>query len=248
MWEHTLQHRFGGHGALAGHAVGNLLIAGLADVLGSHIAALDTVAQLTQSHGRVVPMSEQPLDIEAEVAGLDDDPRVIRLVRGQVAVATTPGSVRRVRLIPSHPPGGRDALNAIDSADVVTLGPGSWFSSVIPHLLVPDIVHALAATDALKVVVLNLTAEPGETSGFSAERHIHMLSQHAPMLRVDRILVDATTVNSSVELANLERAAASLGAILIAADVQEHDENGRPTERHDPVKLAAALKDISLTR
>ena len=150
--------------------------------------------------------------------------------------------------IPIHPPCVRYALNAIDSADVVTLGPGSWFSSVIPHLLVPDIVHALAATDALKVVVLNLTAEPGETSGFSAERHIHMLSQHAPMLRVDRILVDATTVNSSVELANLERAAASLGAILIAADVQEHDESGRPTERHDPVKLAAALKDISLTR
>ena len=248
MWEETLQHRFGGHGALAGHAVGNLLLAGLADVLGSHVAALDTVARLTRSHGRVLPMCEQPLDIEADVSGLDDDPRIIRLVRGQVAVAATPGSVRRVRLIPGSPPGGKDALAAIAAADMVTLGPGSWFSSVIPHLLVPDIVHALATTEAMKVVVMNLTSEPGETGGFSAERHIHMLSQHAPSLRVDRIVIDEATIGSSVELKNLQRAAAGLGAEMVCTNVSEHDEYGRSTERHDSAKLAAALDNLYANR
>ena len=186
LWATTLQHRFGGTGALAGHAVGNLLIAGLAEVLGDMQAALDQVTTLTGSRGRVLPMVNQPLNIEAEVAGLDDDPRVMRPVRGQVAVATTPGQVRRVHLLRDSPQANPRALQALNEADIITLGPGSWFSSVLPHVLVPQIVDAISRSDALRVLVLNLSAEPGETSGFSVERHLHVLAQHAPKLRVDR--------------------------------------------------------------
>ena len=246
LWARTLQHRFGGNGALAGHAVGNLLIAGLADVLGDEQAALDKIAELTRSRGRVVPMCNQPLEIEAEVAGLDDDPRVIRSVRGQVAVATTPGTVRRVKLIPDRPEACGLAVAAIRDADVVTLGPGSWFSSVIPHLLIPGIVEALNATDARKVVVLNLSAEPGETQGFSSERHIHMLSQHAPSLRVDHILADSNTIPTSSERSYLQRAAAGLGADVVFEDLRTQDGNGRSLNKHDPSKLSAAL--VSLHR
>ena len=121
MWRETLQHRFGGHGAMAGHALGNLLITGLAERLGDTQAALDRVAAWTGSAGRVIPVCPQPLDIEAEVAGLDDDPRVLRAVRGQVAVATTPGAVRRVRLIPAQPAASAAAVRAILDADVVTI-------------------------------------------------------------------------------------------------------------------------------
>lgn len=236
-----LQHRFGGHGALAGHAVGNLLISGLVELGGDVQEALDTVASLTHSCGRVVPVCTRPLDIAAEVAGLDDDPRVVREVRGQVAVASTPGSVRRVRLVPSDPPASSQALAAIRGADLITLGPGSWFSSVIPHLMVHSVVDAINASDALKVVVLNLSAEPGETQGFSLERHIHIMAQQAPALRVDRILVDSDSLLSKAERAYLSRAAGRLGAEIVFADVHSCDENGMPRNVHDPEKLAAAL-------
>lgn len=244
LWARTLQHRFGGHGALAGHAVGNLLIAGLSDVLGSPQAALDTVAKLTRSYGRVLPVCTEPLDIEADVAGLEHDPRLMRLVRGQVAVATTPGQVRRVRVVPEKPAANPEVLQALRDADLITLGPGSWFSSVIPHLLVPDVVDGLSRTHARKVLVLNLSAEPGETQGFSSERHIHMIRQHAPSLVIDHILVDASSLPSVSERDFIERAAGGLGATVSFRDISQVDEHGRPVPIHDPRKLADALREI----
>ncbi|MDU0477762.1 uridine diphosphate-N-acetylglucosamine-binding protein YvcK [Staphylococcus chromogenes] len=248
LWESVLQHRFGGSGALAGHAVGNLLIAGLTDVLGSQVKALDIVAQLTRSHGRVVPMCEQPLDIEAEVAGLADDPRIMRMLRGQVAVATTPGEVRRVRLMPEHPPAGQDALYAIERADLITIGPGSWFSSVIPHLLVPQLVEAISRSSALRVVVLNLSNTQLETTGFSVERHVHMLLQHAPKLKVDRLLIDEAAHIDETERVHLERVAKSMGAEVSFADVRLYKEDGSSTDRHCPAKLASALSELYRSR
>lgn len=248
LWAQTLQHRFRGNGAMAGHAVGNLMIAGLADVLGDYQAALDTVARLTQSAGRVLPVVNQPLDIEAEVAGLDDDPRIMRAVRGQVAVASTPGQVRRVRIIPEQPAANPWAIEAIEQADMITIGPGSWFSSVIPHVLVPEIVEAIASSDALRVVVLNLTAEPGETQGFSAERHLHVLAQHAPGLRVDRVIVDSTSLPNESERVYVQRAASALGATAIFRDVSENhtggDAQGKEVTKHCPEKLSAVFSEI----
>ncbi|MGD7001219.1 gluconeogenesis factor YvcK family protein [Corynebacterium halotolerans] len=241
MWGKTLQHRFGGTGALAGHAVGNLLIAGLTEVLGSELQALDAVAALTRSHGRVLPVCSQPLEIEADVSGLDDDPRVMLPVRGQVAVATTPGSVRRVRIIPGDPMANPAAISAIRQADMITLGPGSWFSSVIPHLLVPAVVEAITTSDAFRVVVLNLNAEVGETSGFSLERHIHMLCQHAPALKVDLILVDGAHNPTTSDRRHMTRAADALGAKVVFHDLREVGPGGQRTDRHDPAKLAAAM-------
>jgi len=102
-WRELFQHRFGGTGALAGHAVGNLMLAGMLEVLGDPVAVLDEACRLLGVRGRVLPMAAEPLDIEADVAGLDNDPRVQRQIRGQVAVASTPGRVHRVRLLPARP-------------------------------------------------------------------------------------------------------------------------------------------------
>ena len=99
LWADALQHRFRGRGALAGHPVGNLLLAGLSELLGDPVAALDELRDIFGVDGRVLPMSLVPLDIEADVSGLESDPRISRCIRGQVAVATTPGKVRRVRLL-----------------------------------------------------------------------------------------------------------------------------------------------------
>ncbi|WP_275949256.1 gluconeogenesis factor YvcK family protein [Corynebacterium uropygiale] len=244
LWARTLQHRFGGHGALAGHAVGNLMIAGLNEVLGDELAALDAIGELTGSAGRVFPVCTEPLDMEADVSGLDEDPRIMRTVRGQVAVASTVGQVRRVRIIPDRPVACQEALAAIGECDLLTLGPGSWFSSVIPHLLIPSVVEAISASPALKVVILNLTPEAGETSGFTAERHIHMLTQHAPRLQVDRILIDEDVVTSPSERSHVERAARALGATVSYAPVREEDDRGRFTDRHCPQRLSDALRRI----
>ncbi len=248
MWEAVLQHRYGGYGALAGHAVGNMLIAGLVEVLGSEVAALDTVAKMIRAEGRVLPVAEIPLDIEADVAGLDSDPRIIRHVRGQVAIASTPGSVRRVRMNPEDPPACPAALEAVENADLVTLGPGSWFSSVLPHLVVGGVVDSLNRTSAMRVVVLNLDSEPGETTGFTAERHIHILKQHAATFSADVVIVDESALPAAPDRVHLDRAAANIGAKLVFYDLREEDSKGYYISRHDPTKLAAALKAEYLGR
>ncbi|MGC0364008.1 putative cofD-like protein [Rhodococcus sp. 27YEA15] len=241
-WTRTIQHRFGGVGALAGHSVGNLILAGLTEVLGDPVAALDEMVRLLRIRGRVLPMSPIALDIEADVQGLEDDPRVSRCIRGQVAVATTPGKVRRVRLLPFSPPACPEVITAVDRADLVVLGPGSWFSSVIPHVLVPELLDSLSSTSARKALVLNLAPEPGETAGFSAERHLHVLSQHAPGFRVDFVVVDSASVPPGREREHLQRTAGNLGGKVMFADVA--NQTGESAHVHDPVKLAQVLADL----
>lgn len=240
-WARLLQHRFGGSGALAGHAVGNLLLAGLCEVTGDPVRTLDLVGQLLGIRGRVLPLSTVPLDIVAEVVGLDPaDPAAVVRVRGQVQVATTPGRVVAVQLVPPSPPACPEAVAAVEAADAVLLGPGSWFTSVLPHLLVPDLAKALVATSARKVVALNLSAQAGETDGFSQETHLEVLGAHLPELTVDVVLADPRAVH---DRASLHSAARDLGAELVLAPVGRDD--GAPV--HDPSHLAAALRPIVTT-
>ena len=242
LWAQVFQHRFGGDGALAGHAVGNLLLAGLFEVLGDPVAALDEARRLIGVTGRVLPMSPEPLDIVAEVAGLDsDDDTAVRRIRGQVAVASTPGRVQRISLHTARqgtmpPKACKEAVDAVLGADVVFLGPGSWFTSVLPHLLVPDLHDALVRTAATKVVILNLIPQPGETAGFSPEQHLHVLFQHAPELRVDAVIADRDSVPAP---ARLRRAAADLGGRALLADVADPIVAGR----HAPDALASCMRE-----
>jgi uncharacterized cofD-like protein len=184
-------------------------------------------------------MALVPMDITAEVRGLvPEDPDALVAVRGQVEVASTDGIIESVALVPPDPPAAPEALKAIEAADWVVLGPGSWFTSVIPHLMVPALRHALVATDARVVVVLNLAAEDGETPGFGPADHLRVLAEHAPDLRVHTVLADSGT--AADERADLESVVAAYGARLVLDDVAE----APGTPRHDPVKLAAAYAKI----
>jgi uncharacterized cofD-like protein len=236
-WAALLQHRFGGSGALAGHPVGNLLITGLAETLGDPVAALDEAARLVGAVGRVLPMSTTPLEIAAEVAGLDDDPSRLHRIRGQVAVATTPGRVVSVSLEPAGAAACPEAAAAIRAADAVVLGPGSWFTSVIPHVLVRDLLAALVETAARRVVALNLAPQPGETDGFSPEQLLEALCGHAPGMRVDAVVADLDAV---LDLDALRSAVSALGSRLVLARVAAGDG----TTRHDPDRFAAALAEV----
>jgi uncharacterized cofD-like protein len=238
-WSKVLQHRFAGDGEMNGHVVGNLLIVGLWELLGDHVDALDYVGRLLGATGRVLPMALTPMDITAEVRGLvPGDPDALTSVRGQVEVATTDGVIDSIALLPPDPPAAPAALEAIAAADWVVLGPGSWFTSVIPHLLVPALRRALVSTDARVLVVLNLVDEAGETSGFAPADHLAVLAEHAPDLKVHTVLVDAG--GPADELAELADTVAAYGAELAVHDVAESPGSAR----HDPAKLAAAFAAV----
>jgi uncharacterized cofD-like protein len=248
-WSALVQHRFGGTGAMAGHAVGNLLLAGLMDVLGDPVAALDEMSLLLGVAGRVLPMCTVPLDIEADVSGLglggyDDaagDRTPTHRIRGQVAVASTPGRVERLYLRPAEPEACPQAVDAVRDADVVLLGPGSWFTSVLPHLLVPELRAALDETSACRVVVLNLAPEPGETPDFSPEQHLAVLAQHAPQLRFDAVLADVDAVPVPHRLRGTAREMMVPDGRVHLAPVAAADPL---VPRHDPGALAAALREV----
>jgi uncharacterized cofD-like protein len=172
------------------------------------------------------------------VTGLDDDPGVVHRIRGQVAVASTPGRVQRVRLLPERPQACPEAVAAVRSADVLLLGPGSWFTSVLPHLLLPDLREALVTSTARRVIVLNLAPEPGETPGFSPEQHLAVLAEHAPELRVDAVVADVHSVAVPERLRRAAMGMLSPGGRVHLAPVAAADP---ATPRHDPAALADAL-------
>jgi uncharacterized cofD-like protein len=238
-WSQVVQHRFTGDSELGGHAVGNVLIVALWELLGDTVQGLDWVGRLLGAHGRVLPMASVPLDLAAEVEGANPDmPDEVSIVHGQVACATTTGRVRSVSLIPADPPACPEAVAAVSEADWVVLGPGSWFTSVLPHLLVPQLARALLTTRARRIVVLNLVPQRGETEGFSPHAHLEVLADHAPELTIDVVLADRRAAEGTT--GELEKAAGRLGGRLVLADLAMGD--GSP--RHDPRRLAGAFAQI----
>jgi len=241
LWRDVLQHRFASAGTLHDHALGNLLIVTLWELLGDTVSGLDWVGRLLGARGRVLPMASVPLDIEATVAGVDPDrPEALTTVRGQVAVATTPGRVVSVRLVPESPPACKPAVAAVHEADWIVLGPGSWFTSVLPHLFVPDLSAALHTTAARRCITLNLGPQPGETEGFAAATYLEVLAEQAPKLRIDTVLADPSAVDDEQRLGE---AAAAIGARLVVRPVRMPDG----TPRHDPLLLAGAYREVFAT-
>ena len=239
LWRDVLQHRFASAGTLHDHALGNLLIVSLWDLLGDTVTGLDWVGRLLGARGRVLPMAEVPLDLVARVESVDpDDPARTRVIRGQVAIAATPGRVADLRVSPEDPPVAAAVLDAIADADVVSLGPGSWFTSVLPHLMVPRLHAALAATSARLVVVLNLEPQVGETDGFSPQEHLSVLCAHLRGVPLHTVIAD---VDAVVDRCGLLAAVRECGAELVLAPVASPD--GAP--RHDPGLLSGALASVA---
>lgn len=243
-WAEVLQHRFAGDGEMRGHVVGNMLIVGLWELLGDHVPALDWVGRLLGAQGRVLPMAVTPMDITADVrlagAGAEGAGGAgggLVHVRGQVEVASTSGRIVNIQLDPPDPDACPEAVQTVRAADWVVLGPGSWYTSVIPHLMVPDLRRAIVESDARVVVVLNLADQPGETAGYGPEDHLDALLEHAPDLRIDTVVADEGAVGDS---GGVRAWVAAHGARLVLADVAVGD--GSP--RHDPEKLAGVFERL----
>ncbi|NAZ14768.1 uridine diphosphate-N-acetylglucosamine-binding protein YvcK [Glutamicibacter soli] len=244
-WRDVMQHRFespeNADEPLNGHAVGNLLILALWELLDNPVAGLRWAGALLGARGQVLPMSTVPLSIHGEVLEADSatDTLVRRRIEGQAKIAKAGhgGLVTNVRLDPPDAPACAEALEAIELADWVVLGPGSWYTSVLPHLLLPDMRQAIASTTAKRLLTMNLDLETAETSGLDAAAHLEVLGRYAPEVKFDAILADESLVNNKERF---ELAAQKLGARTFFSRVGVSD--GRAV--HDPLRLAAAYHEV----
>lgn len=237
-WRDVMQHRFGSlpeHSTpLEGHALGNLLIVTLWELLGDPVEGLRWAGALLGAEGQVVPMSVTPLVIEGDVPD-DRTASGRRTVTGQVALAREP-YVKNVRLLPPEAEPCHQALDAIESADCVILGPGSWHTSVLPHLLMPDLRRAIEGTEGMRIVTMNLSRD-SETEGKTSAQELEVLHEHAPELRVDAVLADPTAVDDRQALIATAR---RMGAEVHFADLRRSED--RPIHSH--LKLAAAYQEL----
>ena len=236
-WADILQYRFTSNGPLNGHAVGNLLLAALWDRDVDPVQGLDRVAELLKVVGRVLPMASVPLDIEASFT----DAGQIQHVRGQVEVATAKGKLESLHLVPENPKALPAALKAIDEARWITVGPGSWFSSVLPHFLVQEQLRALEKTSAQKIIILNLDSHPeaqaDEFAGYTPIEHLEMLREYAPGMNINHVLVDQYELGDSQRLQLLVE---SFGGKLHISDLR----NSPGSLHHDVEKLFSLLSHI----
>jgi uncharacterized cofD-like protein len=236
-WAEIMQYRFTSEGPLDGHAVGNLLLAALWDRDEDVVVGLDRVGALLKVVGRVLPMTAEPLDIEATF--LNGSERIEAI--GQVAVATTPGRLVELRMKPENPTTRPEVLSALAEAEWITMGPGSWFSSVLPHLLVPTLRDAIVASPAKKILLLNLDtnrddAKAGEYAGYSPLEHCEILHHYAPELRFDLVVADSHLTGRG-ELADYLQ---ERGIAYLEADLRDE----KVTIHHGGEKLASAFTHI----
>jgi len=234
-WAEIMQYRFTSDGDLNGHAVGNLLLAALWDRDEDTVAGLDRVGALLKVIGRVLPMATNPLDIEATF----ENSIGTKIVQGQAEVATTKGRLKSLRIIPENPKAYPEALSAIAEAQWITMGPGSWFSSVIPHLLVPAQRDAIISSKAKKILLLNLDTSDksaGEYAGYSPLEHLQILSTYAPGLHFDCVVIDQSSDGQS----QLREHLSTLGSEWVIADLRS---DGAPLH-HDVKKLGQLFAHI----
>lgn len=244
-WRDVMQHRFSDrehpNKGLDNHALGNLLIVTLWELLDDPVAGLRWAGALLGARGEVVPMSCVPLVIEGDLAPGWDPTRpcpqeqVTRTVTGQSLLAKQ-SDVCNVRLNPHDAPACPEALEAIEEAAWVVLGPGSWHTSVLPHLLLPELRDAICRSSAKRLITLNLSRD-SETLGMSAADHLRVVRRYAPELRLDAVLADPAAAESTHEV---EAVAREMGATVHWADLR--DMSGAAVHNH--FKLAAAYQHI----
>ncbi len=226
-----LQFRFD-RGELDGHSLGNLIMIAAADLAGDDLVeGLDRIGGVLGIRGRVLPCTTTPLDLCAQVAGIE--------IRGQVRIARTRG-VEQVSIDPPDAVAAPQAVEAIRRADLIVLGPGSLYTSIIPNLLVPGIAEAIAASDAPVAYVANLREQVGETEGMTLEDHLDALHRHAVGVEVTA-LVGHQGDRPRGEGAPLEIRPEELRLRVkdvVCGDLLDGEDG------HDPLKLADLLEQL----
>lgn len=241
MMTQIFQYRFSdGHGDLVGHSFGNLFITALAEITGSFEEAVAESGRVLSVHGRVLPSTIHDVRLVADVSL----PFIVGEIRieGESHIPEMAGRVRRVWLEPNNPPGFPDAVRAILSADLIVIGPGSLYTSILPNLLVPDLAEAIRSSRALRVFICNVATQPGETDGYSGWDHVRAVEEHVGQGLFDIVVANRRTVGKLPGGAQWVLANDDFEDVyaIYQADVVDED---RPW-RHDSKKLARVLMDL----
>jgi uncharacterized cofD-like protein len=213
------RHRFRGSGDLAGHSFGNLFLAALAEVTGDFVEAVRLSSEVLASKGHIFPATINDVRLVAE---LEDG----RVVHGETQITAARSPIRRLRLEPEQCLPLPQTIAAIRAADVITIGPGSLYTSIIPNLLVAWVADTINESKATKIFVSNLMTQPGETDGYDVREHLKAVTKYAPQIRFDYVVVN----NLAISAAQAEVYAAD-GAFQIGLDDDfKHDELDPQTE------------------
>ncbi|MFZ1361674.1 MAG: uridine diphosphate-N-acetylglucosamine-binding protein YvcK [Candidatus Nanopelagicales bacterium] len=241
-WSRIMQHRYPGDGELAGHAAGNLLITALWQETANTVEGLDWMAALLGAHGRVLPVANEPLSLVAQIEGADPaHPDEVKEVVGQVQIERSPGIVKSLDIVPADPQPCPEAIAALAVADGIVLGPGSWYTSVLPHLLVPEIRTAIRESTGVKILVLNLDPQKGDEAEAKPHSNLETWVEQFGDVPLDYVLVDTS---SESERSELERLCSALGARLVTEKLARIDQDGSRMRVHDPLLLAAGLRSL----
>lgn len=214
LLEQVLQHRFTNGDGLAGHALGNLMLAALKEITGDFTQAIEEMSRVLAVRGQVLPASSQDVVLLAEMTDGT-------IIRGESQIPKSGKKIRRVFLHPPQPDPHDDALDAIAGADAIVIGPGSLYTSILPNLLVRGMAEAIRASSAVKLYICNVMTQPGETDGFTASDHVRAIYDHVG----DRFF-DTVIVNNAVPPPSIRRKYAAKGAETVLPDVDRLQKLG----------------------
>jgi uncharacterized cofD-like protein len=237
------QYRFRGEGGLGGHSFGNLFLAALTEVTGDFVEAVRLSSEVLASKGRIYPATLNDVRLVAE---LEDG----REVRGETRITASNSRIRRLRLEPEQCLPLPEALAAIRSADIITVGPGSLYTSILPNLLVARVAECIGSSRAVKIFICNLMTQPGETDGYTARRHLEVVKSYAPEIEFDFVVVNDRHVSPEQAEAYAAEGARQIGltdheferefgaeAEIVRADLLDEGEK----VRHSPEKLSRVI-------
>ena len=233
------RYRFGGTGDLAGHSFGNLFLAALTEVTGDFVEAVRLSSEVLASKGHIYPATITDVRLVAE---FEDG----REVFGESQITAARGAIRRLRLEPNRCLPLPLAIAAIHDADVITVGPGSLYTSILPNLLVSKVADAIAESRAIKLFIANLMTQPGETDGYDLRQHLETVMAYAPQIQFDGVVVNSRRISDpQTEIYAADGAfqidsdgeVDNLGVPILCADLLDEGEK----VRHNSARLAEVV-------
>ncbi|PEQ95996.1 hypothetical protein CN481_03075 [Bacillus sp. AFS006103] len=244
--EEMFQHRFKTSNELSGHSLGNLILAAMTSITGNFVHAIQEMSKILNVHGKVLPAANQSVVLHAE---MEDG----TIVSGESKIPYSGKRIKKVFMTPENIRPIPETLQAIRQADLIIIGPGSLYTSILPNLLVPKIGDELCRSQAKKVYICNLMTQAGETHGFTASDHVKALYDHMSCAFINTILVNNEEIPQDIQLRYNEELADpvlydlprlfELGLEVVHADIA-YQENG--ALRHDPKKVAKILYNLLL--
>jgi len=243
MLHEMLQYRFQNGTGLAGHSLGNLILAAMTDITGDFVTGITELSRVLAVRGRVLPAAHQAILLKAEMADGS-------IVVGESSIPKAGLAIRRVFIEPEQVEPLPEAVEAIQEADAILIGPGSLYTSIIPNLIVPKLAEAIVASDALKLFICNVMTQPGETDGYSVSDHLDAIHTHIGHHLFDYVIVNDGEIPPQVQSLYAEK-----GARAVHLDLEEVTRRGykviadrlvmfRTYLRHDAARLSEHIYQL----